>query len=106
MAWRSTGANNRDLFNQLRGTNFQTFSSALHYWTLSEHGVIKSDSVYNALANTDRKFYTQTAYPYVDSPQSIGYGATISAPHMVSSLFVLNTSSPTNSDCFVACIRT
>lgn len=52
--------------------------------TFSEHGVIKSDSVYNALANTDRKFYTQTAYPYVDSPQSIGFGATISAPHMVS----------------------
>ncbi|XP_063705611.1 protein-L-isoaspartate(D-aspartate) O-methyltransferase [Culicoides brevitarsis] len=65
MAWRSTGANNRDLCNQLR-----------------EYGVIKSDVVYNALANTDRGFYTQTAYPYVDSPQRIGYSATISAPHM------------------------
>uniref|UniRef100_A0A336LQJ0 Protein-L-isoaspartate O-methyltransferase n=1 Tax=Culicoides sonorensis TaxID=179676 RepID=A0A336LQJ0_CULSO len=65
MAWRSTGANQRDLCNQLK-----------------DYGVIKSDSVYNALANTDRKFYTQTAYPYVDSPQRIGYGATISAPHM------------------------
>lgn len=31
---------------------------------------------------TDRKLYCRVAYPYVDRPYSIGYGATISAPHM------------------------
>lgn len=48
-----------------------------------EYGVIKSETVYNAMVETDRKFYCSTAYPYVDSPQRIGYSATISAPHMV-----------------------
>lgn len=31
---------------------------------------------------TDRKLYCRVAYPYVDRPYSIGYEATISAPHM------------------------
>lgn len=31
---------------------------------------------------TDRKLYCRVAYPYVDRPASIGYQATISAPHM------------------------
>lgn len=31
---------------------------------------------------TDRKLYCRVANPYVDRPYSIGYGATISAPHM------------------------
>lgn len=31
---------------------------------------------------TDRKLYCRVAYPYVDRPHSIGYSATISAPHM------------------------
>ena len=31
---------------------------------------------------TDRKLYCRVAYPYVDRPYSIGYSATISAPHM------------------------
>lgn len=34
------------------------------------------------MVNTDRKFYCHSSYPYVDSPQRIGHGATISAPHM------------------------
>ena len=33
------------------------------------------------MIKVDRKYYT-TLYPYVDSPQTLGYGATISAPHM------------------------
>jgi protein-L-isoaspartate(D-aspartate) O-methyltransferase len=34
------------------------------------------------MKETDRKLYCRVAYPYQDRPHSIGYGATISAPHM------------------------
>lgn len=34
------------------------------------------------MKSTDRKLYCRVAYPYVDRPYSIGYSATISAPHM------------------------
>lgn len=49
---------------------------------VSANGIIKSDSVANAMNAVDRKSYCPYA-PYHDSPQSIGYSATISAPHMV-----------------------
>ncbi|KAF5899578.1 protein-L-isoaspartate(D-aspartate) O-methyltransferase-like isoform X1, partial [Clarias magur] len=48
---------------------------------LQEHGVIRSDRVFEAMLATDRGIYSKD-YPYEDSPQSIGYKATISAPHM------------------------
>ncbi|KAL0969634.1 hypothetical protein UPYG_G00230100 [Umbra pygmaea] len=48
---------------------------------LKEHGVIRSDRVFDAMLATDRGIYTRD-YPYADSPQSIGFRATISAPHM------------------------
>ena len=44
--------------------------------------VIKSHEVEMAMKQVDRKFYTPHN-PYVDAPQGIGYGVTISAPHMV-----------------------
>lgn len=46
------------------------------------NGIIKTDVVANAMMAVDRKNYCPYA-PYHDSPQSIGYSATISAPHMV-----------------------
>ncbi|KAE8587652.1 hypothetical protein XENTR_v10022052 [Xenopus tropicalis] len=46
-----------------------------------ENSVIKSQHVYDILLATDRAHYIQY-FPYMDSPQSIGYKATISAPHM------------------------
>lgn len=64
MAWRSVGTDNADLINQLKS-----------------NGVIKSDSVAAAMLATDRKFYC-VRHPYMDAPQSIGHGVTISAPHM------------------------
>lgn len=64
MAWRSHGRNNLELVNNLRKNN-----------------IIKSDSVYEAMKATDRKYYCESQ-SYVDSPQGIGYQATISAPHM------------------------
>ncbi|XP_028293588.1 l-isoaspartyl protein carboxyl methyltransferase, like isoform X1 [Gouania willdenowi] len=64
MAWMSTGKTHPELISRLR-----------------DHGVIRSDRVFEAMLNTDRGLYS-TDYPYADSPQSIGYRATISAPHM------------------------
>uniref|UniRef100_W5NC06 Protein-L-isoaspartate O-methyltransferase n=1 Tax=Lepisosteus oculatus TaxID=7918 RepID=W5NC06_LEPOC len=48
---------------------------------LKDRGVITSDSVFNVMLATDRGHYTKD-FPYMDAPQSIGYKATISAPHM------------------------
>ncbi|CAB1334872.1 unnamed protein product [Coregonus sp. 'balchen'] len=64
MAWMSTGKTHPELINRLR-----------------EHGVIRSDRVFDAMLATDRGIYSRD-YPYADSPQSIGFKATISAPHM------------------------
>ncbi|XP_065363284.1 protein-L-isoaspartate(D-aspartate) O-methyltransferase-like [Calliphora vicina] len=64
MAWRSVGTNNTDLIRQLK-----------------EYRVIASDAVAEAMIATDRKFYSPRN-PYMDAPQSIGHGVTISAPHM------------------------
>uniref|UniRef100_UPI00358F48D7 protein-L-isoaspartate(D-aspartate) O-methyltransferase-like isoform X1 n=1 Tax=Myxine glutinosa TaxID=7769 RepID=UPI00358F48D7 len=64
MAWRSSGASNAELVGNLR-----------------KNGVIKSDRVYQVMLATDRVHYAKYN-PYVDTPQSIGYQATISAPHM------------------------
>ncbi|KAH8268117.1 hypothetical protein KR026_000148 [Drosophila bipectinata] len=64
MAWRSVGTSNQDLIRQLK-----------------ENGVIASDAVANAMAATDRKHYSPRN-PYMDAPQPIGGGVTISAPHM------------------------
>ena len=48
---------------------------------LKSNGIIKDSRVEAAMKAVDRKNYC-SYNPYVDSPQSIGYGATISAPHM------------------------
>lgn len=67
MAWsgRFHGKSNHDLIQNLKRSR-----------------VIKSDRVFDAMSSVDRGNYTHPNYAYVDSPQSIGYGATISAPHM------------------------
>ncbi|XP_078494832.1 protein-L-isoaspartate(D-aspartate) O-methyltransferase [Ciona intestinalis] len=64
MAWRCHGKSNLDLINNLR-----------------KNGIITHDAVYAGMKLTDRKFYVSSG-AYNDSPQSIGYQATISAPHM------------------------
>ncbi|XP_075158747.1 protein-L-isoaspartate (D-aspartate) O-methyltransferase [Haematobia irritans] len=64
MAWRSVGANNADLIRQLK-----------------DYGVIATEAVAASMTATDRKFYSPRN-PYMDAPQSIGHGVTISAPHM------------------------
>ncbi|KAK0648076.1 protein-L-isoaspartate O-methyltransferase [Cercophora newfieldiana] len=64
MAWRSSGATNRDLIENL--------------W---RNDLIKSPSVKAAFLKVDRAHYAPSA-AYEDSPQPIGHSATISAPHM------------------------
>eukprot|EP00835_Amoeboradix_gromovi_P006288 NODE_714_length_4847_cov_0.370893.p2 type:complete len:219 gc:universal NODE_714_length_4847_cov_0.370893:2221-2877(+) len=63
MAWRCTGTSNAQLVKNMK-----------------EARIIQSDDVFHALCQVDRKFYATS--PYSDSPQSIGFNATISAPHM------------------------
>ncbi|KMU79790.1 protein-L-isoaspartate(D-aspartate) O-methyltransferase [Coccidioides immitis RMSCC 3703] len=64
MAWYCSGSTNAQLVHNL-----------------FESGLIKTERVKNAMLNVDRGDYSPTN-PYADSPQSIGYSATISAPHM------------------------
>lgn len=45
--------------------------------------MIKSDRVFEAMNSVDRGKYTHPSHAYIDAPQGIGYGVTISAPHMV-----------------------
>ena len=64
MAWMSSGNSNGDLIARLK-----------------RNGIIQTPSVEAAMRKVDRKNYCPYN-PFQDSPQSIGYGATISAPHM------------------------
>ncbi|EEH39568.2 protein-L-isoaspartate(D-aspartate) O-methyltransferase [Paracoccidioides lutzii Pb01] len=64
MAWQSSGKSNAQLINNL-----------------FKNGLIKHERVRDAMLAVDRGDYCP-ANPYADSPQGIGYAATISAPHM------------------------
>ncbi|KAI4185522.1 MAG: hypothetical protein L6R41_004067 [Letrouitia leprolyta] len=64
MAWRSSGSTNAGLIANLKN-----------------NGLITTERVANAMLAVDRAHYT-SAFPYEDSPQPIGFSATISAPHM------------------------
>lgn len=48
---------------------------------VTANGIIRSDVVHAAMLFTDRGKYAKHN-PYTDAPQGIGYGVTISAPHM------------------------
>lgn len=64
MAWRSHGTSNENLISNLRRNN-----------------IISDERVTRAMVSVDRGDYCEYS-PYQDAPQSIGYGVTISAPHM------------------------
>lgn len=53
------------------------------YQIVSGNGIIKTNRVYEAMSSVDRGKYTNPISAYIDAPQGIGYGVTISAPHMV-----------------------
>ncbi len=66
MAWACSATSNVSLVRNLRAAR-----------------LILTDPVEQCMARTDRKFYVpKEEHAYEDSPQSIGYRATISAPHM------------------------
>ena len=66
MAWRCTGRTNAELIANL-----------------SAAGLVTSPRVRAAMTAVDRAHYCLSpSFAYEDSPQTIGYGATISAPHM------------------------
>ena len=51
---------------------------------VAERGILTSNDAAVAMSKVDRKlFVPRTGYAYNDAPQVIGFGATISAPHMV-----------------------
>lgn len=62
---RYKGQNNKALLDHLR-----------------ESGIIRSKRVYEAMSAVKRGDFIHNNVAYIDSPQAIGYGATISAPHM------------------------
>ncbi|XP_022590032.2 protein-L-isoaspartate O-methyltransferase [Cyclospora cayetanensis] len=64
MAWRSHGGSNEELVSNLR-----------------RNGVFSDQRVFETMLKVDRGSFVSMA-PYMDSPQPIGYDATISAPHM------------------------
>jgi len=68
MAWQSGGRTNEELVRNLM-----------------RNGLIETKEVASAMQSVDRGAYVplnMRAYAYDDAPQPIGYGATISAPHM------------------------
>lgn len=64
MAWYCSGSSNRELIENLASA-----------------GLIQHRRVKEAMLAVDRANYAPSN-PYIDTPQPIGYGATISAPHM------------------------
>lgn len=82
MAWRSSGASNRDLVENLWRheliTHPQVKEAFLKVPRLQNFGQVKA---LTQKAQVDRAHYAPS-YPYDDSPQPIGHAATISAPHM------------------------
>ncbi|KAJ1504367.1 hypothetical protein HMI54_004607 [Coelomomyces lativittatus] len=68
MAWRCSGISNSKLIDNL-------FAA----------GIINKDRIRQAMLRVDRAYFVPShlsELAYVDAPQSIGYSATISAPHM------------------------
>ena len=63
-SWRPFGRTNADLV-----------------YNLKVSGIVKNTAVVNAMSAVDRANYSPYE-PYYDSPQTIGFGQTISAPHM------------------------
>ncbi|GAA6061232.1 hypothetical protein JCM10212_002691 [Sporobolomyces blumeae] len=66
MAWTCTGTSNAELVDNL-----------------VRNGLLTTPRVIEAFKAVDRRHYVRDGhYAYVDSPSSLGYNATISAPHM------------------------
>lgn len=79
--YRASASSNDGLIDQLKRKTFR-YVPILSY-LLTELGIIQSQEVENAMRATDRGFYSKyKGEAYQDHPHDIGWGATISAPHM------------------------
>lgn len=65
------------LFGRYKGQNNKALLDHL-----KESGIIKSKRVYEAMSAIKRGDFINNNVAYIDAPQTIGFGATISAPHM------------------------
>ena len=89
MAWRCSGASNLQLIENLASAR-----------------ILKTFSVIEAFKQVDRANFAPTS-PYDDSPQPIGYSATISAPHMHAYVmeYLVEKASAPNARILVSMIR-
>jgi len=72
MAWRCSGKTNRQLIENI-----------LNAKILTSTGEAQLERISHAMNSVDRAhFVPDKSAAYTDSPQAIGHGATISAPHM------------------------
>ncbi|KAI4503603.1 hypothetical protein M0802_001006 [Mischocyttarus mexicanus] len=61
---------------------FKTKNNLYLMYHLKRSGVIKTQRVYDTMYAVDRKYFIDLPVAYIDAPQKLGFGATISAPHM------------------------
>ena len=88
MSWRCSGSSNVELVDNL-----------------VKNGIVKSTKIADVMKSVDRDNYTKAGSSYQDAPQSIGYGVTISAPHMVSLSFQSIESIITKANVFTESIK-
>ncbi|KAK6352827.1 hypothetical protein TWF696_004827 [Orbilia brochopaga] len=65
MSWHSSGTTNAELVENMK-----------------RNGLIANSATYDAMMKVDRGHFVSRGSAYQDAPQGIGFGATISAPHM------------------------
>lgn len=91
MAWRASGSSNAELVANLKSIKsifvFKKLITCFYFFH-TEHHIIQSARVEQAMLKVDRGNFSKHDH-YADAPSSIGYGATISAPHMVIIIFRL-----------------
>ena len=87
----SSGSSNADLVNNLKCKPTHNLNPKCNTTLLVHNriigipanGIVKTDKVALVMKTIDRADFCKHS-PYQDSPQGIGYGVTISAPHMAS----------------------
>ena len=101
MSWRCSGQTNEELVGNLKSKFFLLWLNIYFLENINEpwynntkiivnlsffigQGILNNEETVKAMLSVDRKNYAKAkSVPYQDAPQGIGYGVTISAPHMV-----------------------
>ncbi|KAK4688105.1 hypothetical protein P7C73_g2013, partial [Tremellales sp. Uapishka_1] len=83
MAWTCSGRSNDELIDKMLAVGLITFPVVAAVWLVLCLYPVDSHVSLQAMRKVDRKNYVPLLNAaYEDSPQRIGYNATISAPHM------------------------